>query len=69
MKIWSTPHSDMGKNVNYNGPKVDPLGDVPRALPLVGAILRVQLAKCWKPRVSGGTRSCHTLFVGCRRGQ
>lgn len=23
MKIWSTPHSDMGRIVNYNGPKVD----------------------------------------------
>jgi hypothetical protein len=22
MKIWSTPHSDMGRPVNYNGPKV-----------------------------------------------
>ena len=22
MKIWSTPHSDMGIYVNYNGPKV-----------------------------------------------
>ncbi len=24
MKIWSTPHGDMGNNVNYNGPKVAP---------------------------------------------
>lgn len=22
MKIWSTPHGDMGIDVNYNGPKV-----------------------------------------------
>ena len=22
MKIWSTPHGDMGTHVNYNGPKV-----------------------------------------------
>jgi hypothetical protein len=28
-----------------------------RALPLPGAILAVQLAICWKPRVSGGTSS------------
>ena len=37
-KIWSTPHSDMGRIVNYNGPKVG--GPVrARALPLPGVIL------------------------------
>ena len=33
MKIWSTPHSDMGNRVNYNGPKVDPRICVPGTAP------------------------------------
>lgn len=33
-------------------------------LPLAGAILQVQLAKCWKPRVSGGTHLCRTHLIG-----
>src|SRR5215216_4541102 len=32
MKIWSTPHSDMGRPVNYNGPKVE-CPDVPGRCP------------------------------------
>lgn len=32
-------------------------------LPLVGAILQVQLAKCWKPRVSDGTHLCLTQMM------
>ena len=52
-----------GEYGNYNGPKVGrPVRA--RALPLSGAILAVQLAICWEPRVSGGTRSCHTGKVG-----
>ena len=38
--------------------------DVPRVLPLAEAIPRVQLAKCWKPRGSDGTRRCHTACLG-----
>src|SRR2546421_12059227 len=34
MKIWSTPHSDMGRPVNYNGPKVINPVVVRRELPL-----------------------------------
>src|SRR5438309_3569548 len=34
MKIWSTPHSDMGRPVNYNGPKVINPVVVHRELPL-----------------------------------
>ena len=37
MKIWSTPHGDMGTYVNYNGPKVDPLVRAQR-LPLAEVI-------------------------------
>src|SRR6266446_4451674 len=35
-----------------------------RVLPLVAVTQQVQLAICWKPRVSGGTRLCHTLVRG-----
>jgi hypothetical protein len=37
-------------------------------LPLDAVTHRVQLAKCWKPRVSGATnRDGHTLFIGFGR--
>jgi hypothetical protein len=39
MKIWSKPHSDMGKPLNYNGPKVMTRIRA-RALPLSGVILK-----------------------------
>jgi hypothetical protein len=45
--------------VNYNGPKVGILGRA-RGLPLFGEIQRVQLAICWKLRVSGATTSVVT---------
>lgn len=38
MKIWSTPHGDMGNRVNYNGPKVVTPGYRARGLPLARVI-------------------------------
>jgi hypothetical protein len=46
MKIWSTPHGDMGSHVNYNGE----VSTWPLENPTV----------CWNIRVSGGTRPRHT---------
>ena len=53
MKIWSTPHGDMGKDVNYNG--------------LIGCYKTPLYAGTSEyPAV---LVRCHTHFVGCGDGQ
>ena len=70
VKVQSDPHGDMGSQAEMtwprswllaaNGvttmPKVGQHPDVPGCCPSVRRRIEVQLAICWKSRVSGGTR-------------
>ena len=50
MKRWSTPHSDVGIRVNYNGPKVGNPSAGRGMLPPMSVTIWVQSAICWKTR-------------------
>jgi hypothetical protein len=69
MKIWSMPHSDMGKTVqNYNRPKVDePLCAARGAAPPTGNGGECSRLNAGKPGVSvrySPSVFCHTPLLG-----